>query len=245
MIDARPARPSRSPARLALLMASLHAAGLGAQGGQRDDSTLLESQAVRSLAVAQGEIRGVVLDATTGTPLSGAQVLVDHTQRAATTDSSGRFVVRDVPAGSHDLVVRKIAYATTRLTVEMEPGSGWVVRFTLPRSRILNCGLFVCAGECHSIAVYVWDVLTGRPPTAPVALRVSQDTLVYWDQAQADSTAGTLRLSAGQGDGRFTVEVAARGYEPWRRSGVWVERGECGPPVRKPLQVWLLPVDPP
>jgi len=110
---------------------------------------------------------------------------------------------------------------------------------------IVNCGLVVCAGECHSIAVYVWDVLTGRPPTAPVALRVSQDTLVYWDQGQADSTARALRLSAGFGDGRFTVEVAARGYAPWRRSGVWVERGECGLSVSQPLQIWLLPVDTP
>ena len=218
---------------------------LAAQGSQRGDSTAVESQAVRSFVVPSREIRGIVLDAATGKPLSDAQVFVEQTTRGALTDSSGRFVVRDVPAGPHGLVARRIAYASTRVTVEVDEESGWAVRFSLAPSMIVNCGLIVCAGECHSITVYVWDVLTGRPPTAPVALRVSQDTLVYWDQGQADSTARALRLSAGFGDGRFTVEVAARGYAPWRRSGVWVERGECGPPVRKPLQVWLLPVDPP
>jgi hypothetical protein len=231
--------------RVLVLTTALLLEALAAQGSQRGDSTAVESQAVRSFVVPSREIRGIVLDAATGKPLSDAQVFVEQTTRGALTDSSGRFVVRDVPTGPHGLVARRIAYASTRVTVEVDEESGWAVRFSLAPSMIVNCGLIVCAGECHSITVYVWDVLTGRPPRTPVALRVSQDTLVYWDQGQADSTARTLRLSAGFGDGRFTVEVAARGYAPWRRSGVWVERGECGLSVGQPLQIWLLPVDSP
>jgi hypothetical protein len=90
------------------------------------------------------------------------------------------------------------------------------------------------------IRVAVRDVLTGRAPATPAALRVTRDSIVDWDLAHAVD-ASALGLGAGSGRGTFTVEVAADGYARWYREDVRVE-GECAPSVT--LNVWLIPVDP-
>ncbi|MBI4539749.1 MAG: carboxypeptidase-like regulatory domain-containing protein [Gemmatimonadetes bacterium] len=50
---------------------------------------------------AQGTIRGTVVEAATGRPLAGAQVVVEGTGRSAVTDSNGHYVITDVPAASY------------------------------------------------------------------------------------------------------------------------------------------------
>ena len=58
--------------RVLVLTTALFIEALAAQGSQPGDSTAVESQAVRSFVVPSREIRGIVLDAATGKPLSDA-----------------------------------------------------------------------------------------------------------------------------------------------------------------------------
>lgn len=65
---------------------------------------------VASQARGQGMLTGQVRDSLTQEPLAFASVFLASTTRGATTDDQGRFVLRDVPPASYDLVVSYVGY---------------------------------------------------------------------------------------------------------------------------------------
>ncbi|MCB0295561.1 MAG: carboxypeptidase-like regulatory domain-containing protein, partial [Calditrichaeota bacterium] len=70
-----------------------------------------------------GTITGQLVDAQTGDPLIGANVLIDGTLLGASTDLDGLFVVTGVPAGTYTIVVDYVGYAQTRIeAVEVKAG---------------------------------------------------------------------------------------------------------------------------
>jgi hypothetical protein len=74
--------------------------------------------AVKTLLVMQamqGTVIGRVRDAETAEPISGAAVTLTDLDRAAATDETGRYVLRQVPAGEHQLTVHFIGYAERSL----------------------------------------------------------------------------------------------------------------------------------
>jgi hypothetical protein len=64
-----------------------------------------------------GTVRGL-----SGEPFKGAEVRVRDARSAAVTDSAGRFVLSDLPAGTQMLVVRHPGYTLAELPVELRPG---------------------------------------------------------------------------------------------------------------------------
>lgn len=68
-------------------------------------------------AVGQGTITGTVREMT-GAPLAGAAVAVVGTGLAALTDAEGRFVIRSVPRGAHDVRARIIGFAAAAQRVD-------------------------------------------------------------------------------------------------------------------------------
>lgn len=67
-------------------------------------------------------VRGTVTDATGGA-VSIARVTVASLNRATTTDETGRFVLRNLPAGTHHLTVTRIGFAPAHADVTL-PASG-------------------------------------------------------------------------------------------------------------------------
>jgi hypothetical protein len=57
-----------------------------------------------------GSVEGVVFDAGTGKPVVDARVTVDGTGCAASTDSTGRYVIVSVPVGMSKLLVSRDGY---------------------------------------------------------------------------------------------------------------------------------------
>lgn len=90
-------------------------------------------------AVVTGEVRS-----TTGAPLPGAQALVDDAGEPARSDGRGRFVLRDLPAGTHMLMVRAIGYGAARFPVHLAAGDTLRVSATLRGVTLLDT-LFVTA----------------------------------------------------------------------------------------------------
>jgi len=200
-----------------------------------------QSEAVRSYPVPEGEIRGIVVDATTDVPLAGVTLTLGA-DKSASTDAQGRFVIRGVQDGSYTLSAQQTSYKVARVSVKMVAAVGWAARFSLridPNPGTRMCEM-VCGTYCNSIAVVVRDVLTGRAPISPVALRVTDADSIYWDLGSAQSGDSSLQLYAGRGSGPFHVEVVAGGYAPWRLAVPFVETDKCGIPVQKPRQAWLL-----
>ena len=76
-----------------------------------------------AIAFAQtGVIRGEVIDAENGEVLIGANVIVQGTDKGASTDIDGRYVIRNVPAGDHTIIFRYLGFETKQLDVTIEDG---------------------------------------------------------------------------------------------------------------------------
>lgn len=73
------------------------------------------------LAVGSAELSGTVRGLS-GEPFARAEVHVRDARSSASTDSAGRFLLRDLPAGTQILMVDRAGYATTELPVELRPG---------------------------------------------------------------------------------------------------------------------------
>jgi TonB-dependent receptor len=74
-----------------------------------------------------GDIEGTVTDAATGNPLRGAQlVLTDRSDRVL-TDGAGRFLLRDLPAGTYQVVVTFVGFETGRFNLSV-PETGRIRR---------------------------------------------------------------------------------------------------------------------
>ncbi|WP_350202981.1 TonB-dependent receptor [Gracilimonas sp.] len=69
-----------------------------------------------------GVIRGEVTDAENGEALIGANVIVQGTDKGASTDIDGRYVVRNVPVGNYTLIFRYLGFGTKELEITVEEG---------------------------------------------------------------------------------------------------------------------------
>lgn len=77
------------------------------------------------LRSSDGTIMGQVVDRTDATPLPGATVRLHPTDRGQATDAEGRFAFEEVPAGTYEVSVSFVGYASK--TTEVELGAGATV----------------------------------------------------------------------------------------------------------------------
>ena len=95
-------------------------------------SALAFAMLLASPAPAQsaGALTGRVVHDRTDQALAGVEVSIPAMFRTAGTDSSGRFVFRDVPAGRHEVVLRKVGFqpSSTTITIPVADGPEPVLR---------------------------------------------------------------------------------------------------------------------
>lgn len=78
-----------------------------------------------------GTVSGTVVDAATQQPLAGVQVYVAGSSRSAMSDQQGRFLILNVPAGSHEVRASLIGYSQGSQRVTVEAGQTATVSFVL------------------------------------------------------------------------------------------------------------------
>ena len=74
-----------------------------------------------ALAKAQGSIAGRVMSAEAKAPVAGADVIILGQGRQATTDSSGKYSLRDVKAGTLLLITRALGFRPDTARVDVSP----------------------------------------------------------------------------------------------------------------------------
>lgn len=94
-----------------------------------------------SAVARQGVVTGRVTDATTLAPLSGAQVVVEGTDRGTLTDADGRFQIPGVPAGTHSVAASMIGYSRQQQSVEVTSGGSATVNFALEPAAVALEGI--------------------------------------------------------------------------------------------------------
>ena len=94
---------------------------VGAQAVDRAARSLGDALGIRVTEATPivGSLTGLVTDAGSGRPLSAAQVFIEGTGLGGLTNASGRYLIINVPAGTHTLRVELIGYtaASQEVTV--------------------------------------------------------------------------------------------------------------------------------
>jgi hypothetical protein len=84
--------------------------------------TLLSALAAQPLVAQDGPtLRGMVVDAPSGTPLSGARIRIAELRRGTLTGDDGSFELADVEIGVYLLAVEQYGYEPIEARVELRP----------------------------------------------------------------------------------------------------------------------------
>ncbi len=67
-------------------------------------------------------LRGRVVDARTGEPISKVRIIASATEQSTTSDEDGRFTLKDIPAGQVDLYITTVNYGLVKKTITVEGG---------------------------------------------------------------------------------------------------------------------------
>ena len=132
-----------------------------------------------------GTVTGRVVDASGGQPIPAVQVFISNLELGGLTQQNGRYLLQNVPAGTHTVSVSRIGYRTTEVQVTVGGGQTVEQNFTMTeealaldeiivtgtaggtrRRAIGNVVTTVDAGAISDrVAVSsVQDLLTGRTP---------------------------------------------------------------------------------
>ncbi len=101
--------------------------------------------AATAAAQQSGTITGLITDATTMEPLSGAQISLDGTTRGALSNADGRFLILNVPAGTYTVRVQIIGFSSATETVIVTAGETVAADFQIASEAIAVEGVVVTA----------------------------------------------------------------------------------------------------
>lgn len=178
------------PLVLRALVLTAAAGGLLGTGNAVASPLAPSSAWIQQTPAQQGRIAGRVSDATSGEPLVGASVQVIGTDRGSLTDADGRFVITNVPAGSHTVRVTLIGYEQTEQQVEVAAGGAAEANFQLMQAAIaLDEIVAVAYGTQRSteltsaVTAVGGEELSERPArNIESALQGKAPGLTVWDQ---------------------------------------------------------------
>jgi len=157
-----------------------------------------------SLFAANGTIRGHVVDAVTGEPLTGTQIIIENTNRGVTTGDNGSFRLEKVVPGTITVKATFIGYETITKTVQVNENSTSVINFDLQPGVIMLTGITVMADRAkeRETPVAFTDVrkeeITARLGSRDIPLVLNTTPSIY-----ATASGG------GAGDSRVNV----RGFD--------------------------------
>ncbi|MEN9636643.1 MAG: hypothetical protein RL077_5047 [Verrucomicrobiota bacterium] len=109
---------------------------------------------LRTIAAEGGTLTGTVNNRATGDLLEGARVVVPQLGVSALTDNTGRFVLTDLPAGTHDVVASYVGLDATHGQVVIAPGRRVIRDFDLTTG-IYKLDAFKVAGELEGGAAAI------------------------------------------------------------------------------------------
>ncbi|NJD09575.1 MAG: SusC/RagA family TonB-linked outer membrane protein [Gemmatimonadetes bacterium] len=90
-----------------------------------------------------GRVTGVVRAADTQRPLAGAQVYIQGTRIGSLTGNDGRYLIVNVPAGTHDLRVTLIGYTQGAMSVTGRAGQTATADFLMKETAVSLEGIVV------------------------------------------------------------------------------------------------------
>ncbi|MDX1647150.1 MAG: SusC/RagA family TonB-linked outer membrane protein [Longimicrobiales bacterium] len=109
---------------------------------------LLAAMAVPASGQERGTVTGQVVDAATLQPLEGVQLVIEGTNYGALTNAQGRFLILNVPPGTHVLRAILLGYGTATQEFTVEAGETAQVDLELGQSALqLDAVVVTTTGE--------------------------------------------------------------------------------------------------
>lgn len=154
-----------------------------------------------------GAIEGRAIDAESGEPLPGVNVVVEGTQRGAATNSEGRYQIASVEVGSYDLRASFVGYQD-----QLIEG----VEVVANQTREVNFELQVAEAGLDEVVVVGYGTQRRRDLTGSVASVSAEDleeiAVESMDQALQGLTAGALvKNTSGAPGGGISVRIRGMG----------------------------------
>lgn len=135
-------------------------------------------------AATTGKINGLVLDAETGDPMIGVNVMLAGTSLGAATDIEGYFTILNVPPGKYELLASSIGYKTFRLQD---------VRVSVDHTTNININMESSVIEGEEVVVVAQKELIKKGLTSSEA-SISEEEL---ESMPVESFSGLLATQAG------------------------------------------------
>ena len=83
------------------------------------------------VAARPGTVAGQITDAQTGGSIAAAQVFIPSLDMGGLTQQNGRYLLQNVPAGTHTLSVARIGYGTMQMQITVRGGQTVEQNFAL------------------------------------------------------------------------------------------------------------------
>lgn len=158
---------------------------------------------------ASGGLTGTVYDKGTSEVLIGANVVIQGTSIGASTDINGEYTLRNIPAGTHTIVVSYIGYS--KITIDID----------IPENETVEKDFYLQANTLEGNEITVTAQAQGQKQAINQQLSatgvtnvVSKDRIQAIPEANAAEAVGRLpgisiKRSSGEGD-----EIVVRGVQP-------------------------------
>jgi iron complex outermembrane receptor protein len=130
------------------------------------------------LAAQGGTISGQVTDALTSRPIVGARVEIVGTRRGISSGDDGRYLLTDVPAGSHQVTARYIGYAPVTQTVTVTARQVAIQDFALERQAAVMDEIVVTGYGAQRRAEITGSIATVNADQANVGVITNADELL-------------------------------------------------------------------
>ena len=155
--------------------------------------------------VQTGTITGTVVDAQTGEPLPGVNVVVQGTQQGAATDDQGQYRISEVEAGTYTLQASFVGYVEqTREGIQVRANETTTVNFKLQEAESrLDEVVVVGYGEQRRAD------LTGSVDIADVENMQNEGSALVTDQMQGQVSGVSINTSGQPGD---QPQINIRGF---------------------------------
>lgn len=151
-------------------------------------TALLGLAAGPAAAQETGSVRGRVVEAATGRPLSGAQVYIAGTDRGAIANASGEYLLLNVPAGSHTVTAEMLGYSRTQVEVVVSTGQVASANFELSQQAI-SMDAIVVTGTAGAVSKRTLGNSIATVDAADVTAKTTISTLTELLQAKTPGLA--------------------------------------------------------
>jgi len=154
-------------------------------------------------------VTGTVVDAVTGAPVEFANVFLAQTTSGTSTDSTGVFMLRNIPPGTYELVVSRVGYLRASQSIDLTTRSMTRIRITLQPRNLESEEVEVVGmepGEWNTLYAMFVTAFIGRSDNASSCTILNPHHLdLRFDY--------TRRLLTARCDTALLIENRALGYQ--------------------------------